>query len=206
MNTVKLTGLLTAIILSGCVLPPDSSGPKTTSSYPVLEDLTVEEALGSDNDGVIVSKDDCPDTDMNTLVDTYGCPTHSGHHCDDKDQHLKQFSYATGKSELKNSDLAAIAQVVKEYRDMASYSKFKDKQLVFHIESHTSKNEVANELALSTARAEAIKQVLIEQFGIDPSLIKTQINTSANPIAPNDAIEGRLLNQRAYLTFSLDPI
>lgn len=124
----------------------------------------------------------------------------------DDDQHRQQFVFNTGKSTLKDSDLAAIAQVVKEYREIASYSKFKDKQLVFHIESHTAKNEVADELALATARAEVIKQVLIEQYGIDPSLIKTHIHTSAQPIAPNDSAEGRLMNQRAYLTFSLDPI
>ena len=124
----------------------------------------------------------------------------------DDDQHRQQFVFNTGKSELKASDLAAIAQVVKKYREIASYSKFKDKQLVFHIESHTAKNEVANELALATARAEVIKQVLIEQYGIDHSLIKTHIHTSERPLAPNNSIEGRLINQRAYLTFSLDPI
>ena len=124
----------------------------------------------------------------------------------DDDPHRQQFTYDTGKSELKKTDFAAIAQVVKEYREIASYSKFKDKQLVFHIESHTAKNEVANELALATGRAEVIKQVLIEQYGIDPSLIKTHINTSERPLAPNNSIEGRLMNQRAYLTFSLDPI
>ena len=120
--------------------------------------------------------------------------------------HRQQFTYDTGKRELKASDLAAIAQVVKEYREVASYSKFKDKHWVFHIESHTAKNEVANELTLATARAEVIKQVLIEQYGINTSSIKTHINTSERPIAPNDSAEGRLMNQRAYLTFSLDPI
>lgn len=121
------------------------------------------------------------------------------------DQHKQQFVFNTGKSTLKESDLAAIAQVVKEYREIASYSKFKDKHLVFHIESHTAKNEVANELAV-VARAEVIKQVLIEQYGIDPSSIKTHIHTSERPLAPNDSAEGRAMNQRAYLTFSLDPI
>ncbi|CAM4056742.1 OmpA family protein [Psychrobacter arenosus] len=124
----------------------------------------------------------------------------------DDDPHRQQFTYDPGKSELKKTDLTAIAQIVKEYREIASYSKFKDKHWVFHIESHTAKDEVANELKLATARAEVIKQVLIEQYGIDPSLIQTHIHTSERPLVPNDSSAGRLINQRAYLTFSLDPI
>ena len=171
LDTFKITGLLSFLLLSGCALQAVTEAPKATPANPLIENITAAQQLGSDND-----------------------------------PHRQQFTYDTGKSELKASDLAAIAQVVKEYREVASYSKFKDKHWVFHIESHTAKNEVANELTLATARAEVIKQVLVEQHGIDPSLIQTHIHTSERPLAPNNSIEGRLINQRAYLTFSLDPI
>jgi len=171
LDTFKITGLLSFLLLSGCALQAVTEAPKATPANPLIENITAAQQLGSDND-----------------------------------PHRQQFTYDTGKSELKASDLAAIAQVVKEYREVASYSKFKDKHWVFHIESHTAKNEVANELTLATARAEVIKQVLVEQHGIDPSLIQTHIHTSERPLAPNDSAAGKLINQRAYLTFSLDPI
>lgn len=67
-------------------------------------------------------------------------------------------------------------------------------------------NEVTNELALSTARAEAIKQILIERYDIDADLIKLDVYSSQRPIAPNDIPEGRAMNQRVELFFSLDSI
>ena len=209
-NILLASPLLLASLLSGCSALSNSAktatlDPKTTTETVTNMPSSTADTLDTDGDGVIDSIDACPSTAMNVVVDKHGCPIDTCLHCDDPNPYLERIFYPTAQSQLPDQYFASIEALVKQYRDIASYSKFKDKQMVFHIESHTAKNEVANELALSTARAEAIKQVLIERYGIDPSLIRLDINTSERPFAPNDTAEGRAMNQRVYLGFSLDP-
>ena len=65
------------------------------------------------------------------------------------------------------------------------------------IEGHTSSRGAdAYNIELSKARAEAIKTVLIERFGIDTGRISTLGYGEARPIATNDTEAGRLANRR----------
>lgn len=227
LNLLSSTLLAIAFSTSGCAIIATKGAtnlaglaqPNNVSHSQALDDTPLTSAdnvkptaqnkpmaqKDTDGDGVFDNNDACPNTPINVIVDEHGCPINICLHCNDPEPYLQRIFYSSAQSQLPDPYVTSFQALVDEYRNVVSYSKFKDKQWVFHIETHTSKNEVTNELALSTARAEAIKQGLIGDYGIDTKLIKLDINTSQKPIAPNDTTEGRALNQRAYLKFSLDP-
>lgn len=68
------------------------------------------------------------------------------------------------------------------------------------IEGHTDNVDVfhdpSNNIKLSQARADSVRQYLIDQFGIDASRI-TAVGYGPNrPVADNDTEEGRQKNRR----------
>jgi OOP family OmpA-OmpF porin len=54
----------------------------------------------------------------------------------------------------------------------------------------------------SEARAEAVKQYLVDRYEIDPSRITTEGVGASQPIASNDTAEGREANRRAEIVVS----
>ena len=55
--------------------------------------------------------------------------------------------------------------------------------------------DAAANVTLSQARADAVRNVLI-QAGVDPAALVAKGYGSANPIASNDLLEGRFKNRR----------
>ena len=211
-----------AISLSSCatILPTGSIGlakSKSESLSQVLDkddsDVTITKMIGledqdeekdADGDGVIDSIDACPKTPMNVVVDEHGCPRPVEYTCEGMDDNLHRLSYGTGVSELDSKSFEALDEFMSRYGPIpVSFNvngfDVKDYDIIYHIESHTSKNEVTDEYALSKARAETLKQILIERYGVDEQAFKLDIHTSDRPIAPNDSAEGRRLNQRIYM-------
>ena len=68
------------------------------------------------------------------------------------------------------------------------------------IEGHTdSSGDAAHNLDLSKRRAEAVKAVLVAQFGIDAARLTTSGLGASKPIASNDSPQGRADNRRVEL-------
>jgi len=67
----------------------------------------------------------------------------------------------------------------------------------FLIEGHTdSTGDAAHNMDLSKRRAEAVKSVLVSQFGIDAARLTTAGLGSTKPVASNDTPQGRAENRR----------
>jgi OOP family OmpA-OmpF porin len=73
----------------------------------------------------------------------------------------------------------------------------KNPALKLEIDGYTdSTGNAEHNLDLSKRRAEAVKSVLISQFGIDPTRLAATGKGDASPIASNDTTEGRAENRR----------
>jgi outer membrane protein OmpA-like peptidoglycan-associated protein len=67
----------------------------------------------------------------------------------------------------------------------------------FLIEGHTdSTGDAAHNMDLSKRRAEAVKSVLVSQFGIDGARLTTTGLGATKPVASNDTPQGRAENRR----------
>jgi len=67
----------------------------------------------------------------------------------------------------------------------------------FLIEGHTdSSGDAAHNMDLSKRRAEAVKTVLVSQFGIDAAGLTTAGLGSTKPVASNETPQGRAENRR----------
>ena len=96
------------------------------------------------------------------------------------------------------------------YANIANFAKFiNDNDVNVNIEGHTDKTEVLIDsevrkynLELSKKRAEAVKDLLVEAYGVDLAKIKeTTAESYQRPLASNDTEEGRQMNRRvqAYI-------
>jgi outer membrane protein OmpA-like peptidoglycan-associated protein len=68
------------------------------------------------------------------------------------------------------------------------------------VEGHTdSIGEAKYNLWLSGRRAEAVRQLLIDQHGVNPSQITAVGRGEESPVADNHTADGRRLNRRVEL-------
>lgn len=84
-------------------------------------------------------------------------------------------------------------------RDLSTAAEFMQKysDTTVVIEGHTDSNASdAYNIALSERRAQAVKEVFINQFGINPSRIQAVGYGESRPIASNATAEGRQMNRR----------
>ena len=97
--------------------------------------------------------------------------------------------FATGKADLQPESrpvLKEIAATLKEHTDLKVL-----------IEGHTDNvGTPASNLALSDARAAAVKAALVADFGIDGARITTKGLGDTKPAAPNTTAVGRAQNRR----------
>jgi len=72
------------------------------------------------------------------------------------------------------------------------------------IEGHTDNtgSERSNRV-LSQRRADSVRQELITRFGIDPSRLTAKGYGASQPIADNNALEGREKNRRVVATITV---
>ncbi len=148
------------------------------------------EPVDSDRDGVIDSRDACPGTPMNLVVDARGCPRQVDI-ADQLKMELRVF-FDNDKTVIKEQYKPEIAKVA---QGMSAYPNS-----VARIEGHASKTgpSARYNQRLSEARAVAVKSMLTNEFGIAPNRISTQGFGYSRPIAPNDTAEGRAMNRRVY--------
>ena len=141
--------------------------------------------LDDDGDGVVNSKDECPDTPARAKVDDKGCQEYLT-----KDvRETLYVEFGLDKAEVRETS----------YPELESLSdqmyQYPSADLV--LEGHTdSTGSAAYNQQLSEKRADAVKRVMVEEFGIDESRITTEGYGEAKPIADNSTRDGRAQNRR----------
>ena len=139
----------------------------------------------SDNDGVNDRNDQCPDTQEGAKVNDQGC-----HETLEKSvRETLNVRFETASATVTDDSMPGIRAVAEAMR------QFPESTLV--LEGHTDNvgNADANR-KLSQRRAEAVKQILVEEMGIDADRVSAEGYGESQPIADNDTAEGRARNRR----------
>lgn len=102
---------------------------------------------------------------------------------------LEGLSFATGADRLS----AVNTGTLQELADWLRNNPGQALRLVGHTDSQ---GRLDRNIALSEARATAVRDRLVSQFGIDPAQISVQGLGPNDPRASNDTAEGRRLNRR----------
>lgn len=176
-----------AVDRMGCALDSDNDGvidandacPDTPAGAPVDSDGC---RLDSDNDGVFDDMDRCPNTMAGAQVDENGCQV--------KINLMIQFD--TNKAEIlerHTSELDKARTFIKKYPGQKIL-----------ISGHTDSVGAAEyNKKLSQRRADAVKNYLIEEDGINSKDLATKGFGEEKPIASNDTAAGRQQNRRVEL-------
>ncbi|NBB84989.1 MAG: OmpA family protein, partial [Bacteroidetes bacterium] len=105
---------------------------------------------------------------------------------------VRDILFDTGSAQLRSSSsevLAQIGQMLQAHPDLR-----------LRIEGHTdSQGADATNRHLSQRRAEAVMQVLVDEYGIDAARLNAVGRGEAEPVAANDTTDGRQQNRRVEL-------
>jgi len=136
----------------------------------------------SDGDGVPDIKDKCPNTPKNLAVDHNGCPiiTTLRINFDFNKWNVKKIYYP----EIKN-----VAEVLKA-----------NPHLKIEVAGHTDNIGSAKyNLWLSKKRAEAVKNILVNVYKVNPNRIVAKGYGEKYPLVPNTTSTNRALNRRVEI-------
>jgi len=149
---------------------------------PEVKVMKCEPVKDSDKDGVPDNIDKCPDTPKNMLVDHNGCPIIT----------TLRLNFDFNKTAVKKiyyPELKKIAEILKN-----------NPNLKIEVAGHTdSIGSDEYNLKLSQKRAEAVKNVLIDKFGIDSNRIVAKGYGEKYPLVPNTTATNRALNRRVEI-------
>ncbi len=138
----------------------------------------------SDNDGVCDDADLCPDTPANTAVDANGCPVEA-----ETVRVELDVKFDFDKSQVKQgsySDIENLAEFMKQYPQTATT-----------VEGHTdSVGNPAYNQKLSERRAAAVRDALVNQYGVESDRVNAVGYGKERPVADNATNEGRAINRR----------
>lgn len=104
--------------------------------------------------------------------------------------------FYTGTADLRSESMGALLDVSKVLKEAASPVK-----IVGHTDSD---GDDASNQKLSQARAEAVKAILVKQYGIDESLLNTEGRGEAQPVADNKNAEAKAQNRRVEFIFKAE--
>ncbi|AWY19265.1 OmpA family protein [Moraxella bovis] len=159
---------------------------------PVQVQVVEEQFIDSDGDGVADHLDLCPNTPRNVVVDANGCPVETAVQ-EDLRMELRVF-FDRDKSNIKPQFREEVAKVADKMREFPNATAA--------IEGHASKDSKRSSAKynqrLSEARANAVKSMLSNEFGIAPNRISAVGYGFDRPVAPNDTAENKALNRRVY--------
>ncbi len=134
----------------------------------------------SDGDGVTDDKDQCPNTPRGDFVDESGCTLKLTLH----------INFAHDKYDIKpefKSDLDRAAAYIKRYSNVP----------YIMIAGHTDRDgTVEYNQTLSENRANAVRDYLIKNYGIDGKRLIAKGYGKLQPVADNSTKEGRYQNRR----------
>ena len=169
-------------------------GGHLAPAAPLVEPTPVEPIVltdgDDDQDGVPNSVDKCPGTPLNVVVDADGCPREIA--IDDALRMELRVFFDNDKTVIKDQykpEIQKVAEKMNEYPNSTA-----------SIEGHASKTgpSARYNQRLSEARANAVKSMLVNQFGVAPQRISTVGYGYDRPIADNNTAEGRAMNRRVY--------
>lgn len=145
----------------------------------------------TDNDGVADEKDMCPSTPVNDKVDSDGCTVF-----EDKEVSMTlRILFDNNSAEVKDP-------MQKDIQDFAEFMKRYGKTSAI-IEGHTSApGSAAYNLKLSTLRAEAFKQVLVNDYGIDADRLKSVGYGETQLLDDSNTAEANRINRRIQIKVS----
>lgn len=166
--------------------PAPKPEPVIEEAPSVIEDIVVD----SDRDGVPDHLDACPGTPVNTVVDPRGCPVQVNL-VEELRQELRVF-FDYDKSIIKPQYREEVAKVAAQMREFPNATAT--------IEGHASRDSARSSARynqrLSEARANAVKSMLSNEFGIAPNRLNAVGYGFDHPIAPNTTAEGKAMNRR----------
>lgn len=158
-----------------------------SSSKPAAEpapEPVAEVCADSDNDGVCDNVDKCPDTPANVTVDANGCPAVAEVVRVELDVKF-DFDKSVVKEE-SYGDIKNLADFMKQYP-----------QTTTTVEGHTdSVGTDAYNQGLSERRANAVRDVLVNQYGVEGSRVNAVGYGESRPVADNATDSGRAVNRR----------
>ena len=168
--------------------PPVEPAPAPVEPAPVAPVAPVVPApVDTDGDGVTDDLDQCPNTPAGVVVDEKGCPKEV---VEDLKMELRVF-FDVNKSNIKDQYKPEIAKVAEKLKEFPTANA--------KLEGHTDSTgpRKLNE-RLSLARANAVKTMLTNEYGIAAERMSTEGFAADRPIAPNNTAEGRAMNRRVY--------
>ena len=155
------------------------------------EPVAVAAPSDSDGDGVPDPDDDCPNTPSSYAVDENGCPIL----IEEIARYELQVNFDFDEAVIRDADIPEI-------EDLAEFLREYDGAMV-HLEGHTdSVGASLYNLDLSQRRADAVRDMLISDFGISPGRVTAQGYGEQLPVADNDTEAGREANRRVVAVVS----
>lgn len=147
--------------------------------------------VDSDGDGVPDHLDECANTAPGAKVDEKGCYIL----LTENHEFTLNVTFAIGSSVINQDSTGDI-------RDLAQFlTEYPNTQV--SIEGHSDNTgSVALNKRLSQQRADAVKQSLIDDFGINEARVSSTGYGMENPIADNSTAEGRAKNRRVVAQVS----
>lgn len=138
----------------------------------------------SDNDGVCDNVDQCPNTPANVTVDANGCPAVAEVVRVELDVKF-DFDKAVVKPE-SYGDIKNLADFMQQYPQTSTT-----------VEGHTdSVGTDAYNQRLSERRANAVRNVLVNQYGVSGNRVNAVGYGESRPVAVNSTEAGRAVNRR----------
>ncbi|WP_238596829.1 OmpA family protein [Psychromonas sp. psych-6C06] len=149
---MKFLTLLSVLLLTAC----------STHIVDMTEQPTVQkyDLTDTEGDGIILARDECPDTYSGALVNNQGCGTQTV----ETVRRKLEVNFDTNSYEVK-------AQYFPEIEQLAQFMQ-EFPQAIVTIEGHTSiRGKASLNKRLSQNRANAIKEILTQKYGIDSARI-----------------------------------
>ncbi len=183
-------------LLNGCP-DDDKDGVKNAAdNCPQLAGpINAKGCPDSDDDGLDDFNDKCPN--KAGPLSNSGCPEISAEDKATLEFAVQAVNFQTGSAELRTESFPVLSKITDILRRYPSYN------LV--ISGHTdSTGEAEKNQILSQARAEACRNYLRDQGGINPSRMSAIGYGISQPKATNETLEGRLLNRRVEFDLILN--
>jgi len=170
---------------TGLVVHLGSGAPQRVEPTPAPAPVAAAVVRDSDGDGVPDDRDDCPNTPPNYAVDDRGCPILIEEVARIELAVQFEFDRAEVRPEYFD-DIRRVADFLNQHQDT-----------VAALEGHTCNigAEDYNQ-GLSERRAAAVRQVLVERFGVSPTRISSAGYGESRPAVSNGTNDGRERNRR----------
>ena len=150
-------------------------------------------AADEDNDGVADARDQCLGTPAGTRVDSVGCPLPVTQVASIKMMVNFGFDSTTVEEKYFN-DISELGDFLKRFEDV-----------YVDVEGHTdTTGDEGYNQQLSQRRAQAVVDLLVNQYGIAPQRLEAKGYGELQPVADNATEEGRAQNRRVMATLEME--